>query len=401
MDANKLALLDKAYKYIRKYAPQFGIMVYSPILAQLIIESNWGTSNKVINHGKWMHNYLGLKWRDNRCPIALGWFTETGSEQDANTGQYQTSEMKWCKFRSMEECILGYFQWLNIPIYDSIRGVTDPETYVKNIKAAGYATSIDYVNTIMNTIKKYNLTQYDMVNNKESEEKKMIINVHAGHNPDGKVACGAIGFIKESTEARNVKNEVVRLLKALGHTVYDCTADNGTSKSDVLNKIVSKCNAHSVDLDVSIHFNAGAGDSTGNGKTTGTEVLVYSTSSKSKSFAENICKSISALGFKNRGVKVRSDLYFLRNTKAPAMLVECCFVDDKDDVALYNYKQMAEAIVYGITGERLKESAPDNDEVEEVELFRVQVGAYGIYDNATDMQRRLKEAGFDAIIVRA
>ena len=37
----------------------------------------------------------------------------------------------------------------------------------------------------------------------------MVINVHAGHNPDGKVACGAIGIIRESTEARNVKNEVI------------------------------------------------------------------------------------------------------------------------------------------------------------------------------------------------
>ena len=57
----------------------------------------------------------------------------------------------------------------------------------------------------------------------------MVINVHAGHNPDGKVACGAIGIIRESTEARNVKNEVIRQLKGLGHTVYDCTVDNGTS----------------------------------------------------------------------------------------------------------------------------------------------------------------------------
>ena len=46
----------------------------------------------------------------------------------------------------------------------------------------------------------------------------MVINVHAGHNPDGKVACGAIGIIRESTEARNVKNEVIRQLKGLGHT---------------------------------------------------------------------------------------------------------------------------------------------------------------------------------------
>ena len=82
----------------------------------------------------------------------------------------------------------------------------------------------------------------------------MIINVHAGHNPDGKVACGAVGVIKESTEARKVKDEVIRLLKAAGHTVYDCTVNDGTSANDVLVKIVKKCNTHKADLDVSIHF---------------------------------------------------------------------------------------------------------------------------------------------------
>ena len=110
----------------------------------------------------------------------------------------------------------------------------------------------------------------------------MTINVHAGHNPDGKVACGAIGFIQESTEARKVKNEVIRQLRQMGHTVYDCTCENGSSQADVLSKIVAACNAHTVDLDVSIHFNAGAGDLTGNGRTTGTEVLVYNTAGAAK-----------------------------------------------------------------------------------------------------------------------
>lgn len=36
----------------------------------------------------------------------------------------------------------------------------------------------------------------------------MKFNVHAGHNPDGKIACGACGLIKESTEARKVKKEL-------------------------------------------------------------------------------------------------------------------------------------------------------------------------------------------------
>ena len=103
----------------------------------------------------------------------------------------------------------------------------------------------------------------------------MRINVHAGHNPAGKVACGAVGIINESTEARRVKDEVISQLRELGHTVYDCTVDNGTGQSDVLKKIVAKCNAHAVDLDVSIHFNAGAGDQKGNGKTTGLSASVF------------------------------------------------------------------------------------------------------------------------------
>lgn len=178
----------------------------------------------------------------------------------------------------------------------------------------------------------------------------MKINVHAGHNPDGKVACGAVGLIKESTQARAVTKKVIELLKEEGHTAYNCTCNNGTSQSDVLAKIVKKCNAHEVDLDVSIHLNLGAEDQKGNGKTTGTEIFIFSDSSKAKPTAEKVLKKIVALGFKNRGVKVRSDLYVLKNTKAPAMLIECCFVDDKDDVNLFDVTKMAKAIVEGITG---------------------------------------------------
>lgn len=178
----------------------------------------------------------------------------------------------------------------------------------------------------------------------------MRINVHAGHNPDGKVACGAVGLLKESTEARRIKDEAIQLLRSAGHTVYDCTVSDGTSQNDVLQKIVAKCNAHTVDLDVSIHLNAGAGDKTGNGKTTGTEVYVYDHKSKAQDAAKRVCEKIAALGYKNRGIKLRPELYVLNKTKAPAMLVECCFVDDVDDVALYDAAKMAKAIADGITG---------------------------------------------------
>lgn len=241
----------------------------------------------------------------------------------------------------------------------------------------------------------------------------MRINVHAGHNPDGKVACGAIGFIKESTEARRVKNEVVSQLRQLGHTVYDCTCENGSNQSNVLTEIVNACNKHDVDLDVSIHFNSGSGDSVGNGKTTGTEVYVYSPSSKAKPYAEKVCTAISNLGFRDRGVKYSTSLYVLRKTNSPSMLVECCFVDDKDDAQLYDFQKMAGAIVYGITGQRVGTIVRPIDEETTVlgaetatgtgkQLYRVQVGAYSVKSNAEKMMANLKAAGFvDTIIVKS
>lgn len=241
----------------------------------------------------------------------------------------------------------------------------------------------------------------------------MIINVHAGHNPDGKLACGAIGLIRESTEARNVKNEVIRQLRELGNTVYDCTVENGISANNVLCNIVGKCNSHAVDLDVSIHFNAGAKDLAGNGFTTGVEAYIYSDTSKAKQFAQRVVNAIATLGFKNRGAKINKKLYVLSHTKAPAMLIECCFVDDKDDVALYDYKSMADAIVYGITGQYYTEEQTDeiDDDAstsgsetsvgDKDAIYRVQVGAYRSKGNAMALQEKLKAAGFDAAIVKA
>lgn len=184
----------------------------------------------------------------------------------------------------------------------------------------------------------------------------MRINIHAGHNPDGMAACGAVGLIRESTEARAVKDRVMAQLTAMGHTVHDCTCNNGTGKEDVLKRIVAACNSHEVDIDVSIHFNAAANPEP-DGKTTGTEVMVYDKASKAVPWAQQIVDSIAALGYRNRGVKERPGLYVLKHTKAPALLVECCFVDDPEDIAIYNADRMAAAIVAGITGQAAETTA--------------------------------------------
>lgn len=384
----KEQFIKKAATYVKKYAPQFGIKVHSPIIAQFILESASGTSELALK----AHNYAGLKYREGRCPSACGFYYKVGSEQNAD-GTYSSSNMKWFKFPNMEAGIKGYFEFTNISNYSGLKGVTDPRTYLEIIKAAGYATSLNYVDNLMAVIEKYDLIQYD----EKAEENKMIINIHAGHNPDGKVACGAVGYIKESTEARRVKDEAVRILRELGHTVYDCTCEDGTSSSDVLEKIVERCNAHEVNLDVSIHFNA-AGNLPDNGKTTGTEVLLYSDCSKAGNIAVAVSKAIETLGFRNRGIKFRPDLYFLKKTKAPAMLVECCFVNDKDDVELYNHHLMAKAIVKGITGIDFEETRDEEAVVETPVTEKMYQIAMTKYD-AEKAKEVLRELGIDASIV--
>lgn len=173
----------------------------------------------------------------------------------------------------------------------------------------------------------------------------MIINVHGGHS----LKCrGASGLLDEVNEDRAVKNKVIELLRNEGHRVYDCTDDNGKDQNSNLKAIVKKCNDHKVDFDVSIHLNAGGG--------TGTEVYIYSDSSKAKDEATRIAEKISnTLGIRNRGVKVSKKLYVLRKTNSPALLVECCFVDNAIDKVKWNADKCAQSIVEGILNKSVNE----------------------------------------------
>ncbi len=365
--------IESIAQYVIKHAGEYGIKVHSPIIAQAILESASGTSELAVK----AHNYFGLKYRANRCKTTE-FYLKVGSEQNAD-GSYVSSSMKWFKFKTMEDGVIGYFDFINTSNYANLKGITDPKKYLETIKADKYCTSLKYVENNMAVIKKYNLTKYDNLsantvvteNKKEGVDnmstKKMAFNIHGGHNPKGKVACGAVGLIDESEQDRIIKNKVMAYLKAEGHTVYDCTVDNGTSQNDVLKKIVAKCNAHTVDLDISIHFNSGANDKKGNGKSCGTEVWVYSKTSKSYGAASRIAKNISTVGLTNRGVKTSTSLYVLKNTKSPALLVEVCFVDDKDDVTIYNKNvdKIAKKIAEGILNKTITTAKPTTESAKE------------------------------------
>lgn len=175
-----------------------------------------------------------------------------------------------------------------------------------------------------------------------------IYNVHGGHS----LRCrGASGYLDEVNEDRAVMNKVIEYLRSAGHTVYDCTDDEGKTQNQNLANIVRKCNQHTVDLDISIHLNAGGG----------TGVEVYNYDSRTKAISDRICSNIStALGIRNRGTKYNPQLYVLRNTKSLALLVECCFVDSITDRDKWDVDKCAKAIAEGVLGTKIQNSNSGN-----------------------------------------
>lgn len=172
--------------------------------------------------------------------------------------------------------------------------------------------------------------------------------INPGHCADGQRYCGTISsYGKESTQARIVAKEVERKLLLAGEEVFYDAVDVSSSQLDNLKTIVSRANASKADRFVSIHFNAY------NGNAYGTEVYCYS---KNDSFAKNqgnaVLNNIVALGYRNRGLKDNSQesLYVIRNTSMQAILIECCFIDNKADMARYDAMKMAHAIVKGLIG---------------------------------------------------
>ena len=204
-------------------------------------------------------------------------------------------------------------------------------------------------------------------------------NVHAGHNYK---VPGANGYISETKENRVIRDKVISLLRQDGHTVYDCTDEDGNTSYNNLSNIVAMCNKNDVILDISIHFNAF------NGEAHGVETFIYDLKDENtKSIAQRICNNIESLGFTNRGVKDGSHLYVIRKTNSKAILIECLFCDNKEDTDRYSPDEIAKAIVEGILNKKI-EIPFDTEEMYRIrktwEDIKSQIGAYENLDNAKD-----------------
>ena len=175
----------------------------------------------------------------------------------------------------------------------------------------------------------------------------MKIAVRGGHVPK---FTGASKFIDELTEDRKVKDSVIKYLKQLGCDVLDVTPpDNTSTLNGDLSYGVNKANNWRADLFISIHFNKAYDIYNG---CLGSEVCVYS----NFDIAQRVVNELAKLGFKNRGQKVRNNLYELNHTKMKAMIIEVCFVEATEDVALYKklgHDLIGKTIALAVTNKKI------------------------------------------------
>lgn len=207
--------------------------------------------------------------------------------------------------------------------------------------------------------------------------KKIYINPgHSDRDP------GAVGF--ETERILNVKVSIFMEAYLLENYVCETRRNPGTMGG--LYDICKDANDWGADLFVSNHFNAAGGD--------GYEALIYS--ENRRALGEIFEKYVKQAGQNSRGVKLRPGLVVLRDTVMPAVLNEGAFVDNLQDIRDWNEDAELKKL-----GEAYAEAAAEYLQLERKQerIYRVQVGAYAVKENAENMAKRLKAAGFDAIIL--
>jgi N-acetylmuramoyl-L-alanine amidase len=169
--------------------------------------------------------------------------------------------------------------------------------------------------------------------------------ISSGH---AKFVRGASGYLDEVDEARKVVDKVAEYARQIGAKVNTFHDDTSRTQSQNIGTIVRFHDSKKRDLDVSVHFNAGTKE------VGGTEVLYVNPNVKG--LAAEVSKAIAdALGIKDRGAKLRTDLGFLNGTDESAILIEVCFVDTKSNADAYraNFDACCRAIAESITGGKI------------------------------------------------
>jgi hypothetical protein len=140
---------------------------------------------------------------------------------------------------------------------------------------------------------------------------------HGGSDP------GAVGYVREEDANLTVALAAREYLKPFGLTIG---MSRTTDEDDPIGEEIREANAFGPDVAIECHANAARGD--------GFEVYIQTNQyeEESRRLAELIEAEVKAIGQNSRGIKTKV-FGWTNNVKAPAVLLEGFFVDNKADAA--------------------------------------------------------------------
>lgn len=153
--------------------------------------------------------------------------------------------------------------------------------------------------------------------------------------------AGAVKYLREADVNLNMALGCKDYLESQG---IDVKMSRYKDEDDSLAEEIRECNLYNPDLAVDIHNNAGGGD--------GFECFYHHLGGNSIKLARNIENEVKAIGQNSRGIKTKlnkngQDYFgFIRQTKAPAVITEGVFVDNKNDVKIAD--TVAEQKAFGV-----------------------------------------------------
>lgn len=172
--------------------------------------------------------------------------------------------------------------------------------------------------------------------------------------------------------------------------------DDPTGKRAI--SVENRCKAANdwdADFCLSIHHNASQGKPWDGG---GVEVFSNPGSKMGRPYRDAIYDAVIAAGNlrgNRASPKQEKGFLALRQTKAPAVLVEYGFMDSKVDAPVILTEAYAKAVALA-TMEAIASVAGLQ---KKPNLYRVQVGAFSVRENAENLLESLKNIGFDGLIV--
>lgn len=134
------------YPIIQKYGAEYNVLCFDGVMAQAIIESNWGKSVLSAKYYNFFGMKTGSKWGGKKAELITADYVD---------GKLVKRKQEFRAYDSMEGGICGFFEFLEYKRYKKLHGALSVEKYAALLVETGYTNYPPYTSTIINTAAKY------------------------------------------------------------------------------------------------------------------------------------------------------------------------------------------------------------------------------------------------------